>query len=330
MLHMRVLITGGAGYIGSHTAKLLASAGHQVFALDNLSTGHRWAVRWGPLLEGDLADREFLSSAFRSHRFDAVIHFAALALVAESLQKPSEYFRNNVANTLNLLDCMVAHEVPFIVFSSTCATYGIPDTLPVTETHPQRPICPYGESKLCAERAFHWYGNAYSLRWASLRYFNAAGADPDGCVGEVHDNETHLIPLAIQAALGLRPHLDLFGVDHRTPDGTAVRDYIHVCDLASAHLTALAYLRNGGASSAFNLGSGRGQSVREIIRSVENITQLPVPVRECGKRPGDPPELVADAARARSVLGWHPQYCLDAIVETAYRWEQVKTLVAKA
>jgi len=326
---MRVLITGGAGYIGSHTAKALAAAGFDVFVVDNLSTGHRWAVRWGSLLEGDLADRAFLSNIFGKHRFEAVIHFAALALVAESFQKPSAYFHNNVTNTLNLLDCMVEHGVSIIVFSSSCSTYGIPDALPVTEDQPQRPICPYGESKLAAERALYWYGKIYSRRWAALRYFNAAGADPDGELGEVHDPETHLIPIAIQTALGFRDHVDVLGYDHITTDGTAVRDYIHVCDLAKAHLNSLEYLLAGGESSAFNLGSGKGQSVQEIIHAVERLTERPVRVRKCGRRPGDPPELVADATRAAAFLRWRPQYSLDAIIQTALKWEQARNLAAQ-
>jgi len=323
---MRVLITGGAGYIGSQTAKTMAAAGFDVFVLDNLSTGHRWAVRWGPLLKGDLGDRAFLSGIFSDYKFDAVIHFAAFALVAESFRKPSAYFQNNVTNTLNLLDCMVEYGVPIIVFSSSCAIYGIPDRLPVTEDQAQRPICPYGDSKLAAERAIYWYGRAWPLRWATLRYFNAAGADPECELGEVHDPETHLIPIAIQTALGFREQIEVLGTDHATTDGTAVRDYVHVSDLASAHLDALEYLRAGGESSPFNLGTGSGYSVQEIIHAVERLTGLPVRIRKCGKREGDPPQLVADATRAATLLGWHPKYELDAIIQTALNWEQKKSL----
>lgn len=318
---MQILVTGGAGYIGSHTAKELARAGYEPVVLDSLRHGHKWAVRWGPFLELDLGDRHGLADVFQKYRIAAVVHFAALAFVGESMREPAEYFRNNVVNTLNLLDAMRSHGVGRIVFSSTCATYGDPQQIPMTEDHPQNPVSPYGESKLMVERLLRWYGQAYGLQWTALRYFNAAGADPEGELGEVHDPETHLIPRAIGAAHGDLPGLDLFGTDYPTPDGSAIRDYIHVTDLASAHLKALDRLAQGGACGAFNLGTGHGQSVREVIRMVEKVSGRPVPVRECPRRAGDPPMLVAEPSRARRELDWAPQHSsLEEVVETAWNW----------
>ena len=318
---MNILVTGGAGYIGSHTCKAIAAAGHTPVTLDNLVYGHREAVRWGPFIEGDLADRTLLVDTLREYNIDAVIHFAAYAYVGESMHEPGKYFRNNVTNTINLLDAMVETETNNIVFSSTCATYGIPETIPISEEHPQNPVNPYGESKLFVERALHWYGEAHGLRSFALRYFNAAGADPDTEIGEDHDPETHLIPLIIQSALGQRPNVEIFGTDYATPDGTAVRDYIHVSDLADAHVRALQYLQNNGESIALNLGTGTGSSVREVISSVEKNTGYKVPFSESPRRAGDPPVLVADAARARQILGWEARYSdLDFIVKTAFAW----------
>ncbi|HWB82797.1 MAG TPA: UDP-glucose 4-epimerase GalE [Bryobacteraceae bacterium] len=318
---MNVLVTGGAGYIGSHTAKHLAVSGHQPIVLDNLSKGHRWAVRWGPLIEGDLADRDLLAHVFRAHSINAVIHFAAVAYVGESMKLPADYFRNNVVNTLNLLDSMRESGVNALVFSSSCATYGAPRKIPIPDDHPQQPVNPYGESKYMVERMLHWHGKAYGLRWSSLRYFNAAGADPGAEIGELHQPETHVIPRAIAAALGDLPEMEIFGVDYDTPDGTAVRDYIHVTDLATAHLLALERIQRQESSGAMNLGTGRGYSVREVIAMVERVGQRRVPVRECPRRPGDPPVLVADASRAARVLGWAPSYSqLETIVETAWCW----------
>jgi len=255
------------------------------------------------------------------HHIEGVIHFAAHAYVGESVSEPRKYFHNNVANTLALLDAMMDVGVERIVFSSTCATYGLPESLPIGEDHPQRPVNPYGESKLFVERILQAYGHAYDLRWINLRYFNAAGADPDGELGEDHDPETHLIPLVIHAALGQRPWIDVFGTDYKTSDGTAIRDFIHVTDLADAHVRALRHLRNGGESLALNLGTGTGYSVREVIAAVERVGRCSVPVREAPPRPGDPPALVADARRAQSVLGWQPRYAdLDVIVGTAWDW----------
>lgn len=323
MAGRNVLVTGGAGYIGSHTCKALASAGFTPVAFDNLVHGHRWAVRWGPLVEADLADRGALERALREHDIGAVIHFAAYAYVGESMADPGKYFRNNVAHTLNLLDAMQSAGVAQIVFSSTCAIYGVPQQLPITEDHPQQPVNPYGESKRFVERVLHWHGVANGLRWLALRYFNAAGADPDGEIGEDHEPETHLIPLAIDVALGRRAELQVMGTDYATPDGTAVRDYVHVGDLADAHLKALRHLQAGGAPVALNLGTGRGHSVRDVVAMVEQTTGRSVTCREVGRRAGDPPELVAAPGRAREVLGWEARMSdLRHIVQTATRWHR--------
>jgi UDP-arabinose 4-epimerase len=323
-------VTGGAGYIGSHTAKALAASGLTPVAFDNLSTGHRDLVRWGPLVEASLADRRAIVTALESHGIGAVIHFAAKAYVGESVTHPREYFQNNVVNTLNLLGAMLDCGVKHIVFSSTCAVYGVPDKTPIIEAEPLKPVNPYGESKAFVERVMRWYEAAYGLRWMALRYFNAAGADPEGAIGERHEPETHLIPLAIHAALGLNDHVGIFGTDYPTPDGTAIRDYIHVDDLASAHVAALDRLRNGGESGALNLGTGAGHSVREVIRSVERVSGRRVPARDMTRRPGDPPVLVADPDRAGQILGWMARYAdLDEIVETSWRWhssEPTRTL----
>jgi UDP-arabinose 4-epimerase len=328
---MSILIVGGAGYIGSHTAKLVAASGRHPVVFDNLVYGHRAAVKWGPLVEADLADPAAIRRALSEHAVEAVIHFAAYAYVGESMTDPGKYFRNNVAGTINLLDAMVAVGVRDLVFSSTCATYGEPREVPISESHPQDPVNAYGETKLAVERMLRWYGQAHGLRYAALRYFNAAGADPDGDVGEDHSPETHLIPLAIAAAHGRGGPLSIFGTDYPTPDGTAVRDYIHVADLAEAHLLALAALARGATATAsaspsslhLNLGTGRGSSVREVITSVEKATGRAVPVREVGRRAGDPPVLVADARQAGQRLGWKPRYPdLDTIVAHAVRWHR--------
>ena len=320
---MSILIVGGAGYIGSQTAKAVARAGLEPVVLDNLVYGHRWAARWGPLIEGDIGDRALVDRVIREHKVTAVIHFAAYTYVGESVQDPRKYFRNNVGGTLALLDAMVDGGVRDIVFSSTAAIYGDPIQVPIPEDHPHKPINPYGETKLAVERVLHWYGGAYSLRYAALRYFNAAGADPEGEVGEVHDPESHLIPLAIGAVLGRAPALKVFGTDYPTPDGTAIRDYIHVADLAEAHLLALGRLGNGETELALNLGTGKGHSVREVIASIEKVSGRQVPRVEVGRRAGDPPSLVADAGRARESLGWTPKYAeLDTIVEHAFRWQE--------
>ncbi len=318
---MRVLVTGGAGYIGSHAAKALAKAGHEPLVLDNLSSGHRWAVKWGRLFDWDLADAAKLSQLLEKEQVEAVLHFAASLLVGESVQKPRKYYWNNVVNTLHLLDAMLEAGVKRIVFSSSAATYGDPQKLPIPEDHPKEPVNPYGETKLAMERALQWYGNAYGLKWVALRYFNAAGADPEGELGESHDPEAHLIPLTLLAALGQRSHVEIYGTDYPTPDGTAVRDYIHVTDLADAHVRALDYLANGGKSRALNLGTGHGYSVREVINAVGKLSSLSVPFREGPRRAGDPPVLVADARHAGTALGWKPQHSeLETIIRDAWNW----------
>jgi UDP-arabinose 4-epimerase len=320
---MSILIVGGAGYIGSHTAKRIAQAGEEPVVLDNLVYGHRWAVRWGPFVEGDCGDAALVAHVIKEHRVTAVIHFAAFAYVGESVAHPRRYFRNNVVGTLNLLDTMVDAGVRDIVFSSTCATYGVPRAVPIAEDHPQAPVNPYGESKLAVEKILDWYGPAYGLRFAALRYFNAAGADPEGEIGEDHDPETHLIPLAIDTALGRREVLDVYGTDYPTPDGTAVRDYIHVSDLADAHVLALEQLQRGTLSLKLNLGTGRGHSVREVVVAVGKAAGRAVATREVGRRAGDPPALVADARKANAILGWRARYPdIDTIVEHAVRWHE--------
>lgn len=318
-----ILVTGGAGYIGSHTCKALAQAGYTPVTYDNLVYGHEWAVRWGPLEQGDIQDRVALDAVIAKYRPQAVIHFAAYAYVGESVSDPGKYYRNNVAGTLTLLEAMRDHAIGRIVFSSTCATYGIPPTVPIVEETPQHPINPYGASKLMVERILADFGPAHALGWIALRYFNAAGADPDTQIGEAHDPETHLIPLALDAAAGRRPALTVFGHDYDTPDGTCVRDYIHVSDLAQAHVLALAALERGVPSQPINLGNGAGFTVREVIASVERVTGLSVPCILGDRRAGDPPALISDAARARKTLGWNPQLAdIDAIISTAWAWHQ--------
>jgi UDP-arabinose 4-epimerase len=316
-----VLITGGAGYIGSHTAKALAKAGWCPVVLDNMTAGHRWAVQWGPLIEGDFADRALLRRIIADYKIQAVVHMAASTYVGESIHNPAKYFDNNVTKGLALLDTLVEAGVGRIVFSSSCAIYGIPQTDILEESHCALPINPYGETKLFFERACHWYEQVHQLRSVCLRYFNAAGADPDGTLGEMHVPETHLIPLAIDTALGIHPQLTVFGTDFPTLDGTAVRDYVHVCDIAEAHVAALRYLYDGGESIRLNLGTGKGNSVREVIRIVETVSGLHVRTTDGYRRPGDPAVLVACADRARAVLGWQPKFTdLQDMVSTAWKW----------
>ena len=316
-----VLVTGGAGYIGSHACKALAAVGLTPVVYDNLVYGHEWAVKWGPLERGDINDRARLDEVIRLYRPEAILHFAAYAYVGESVTAPGKYYRNNVAGTLTLLEAMRDHAIRHIVFSSTCATYGIPGALPITETTPQRPINPYGQSKLMVEQILSDFARAHEIGWTALRYFNAAGADPDTEIGESHDPETHLIPLVFDAAFGLREAITIHGTDYDTPDGTCIRDYVHVSDLADAHVKALSALRSGAASGAFNLGTDRGHSVRAVIRAVEQATGRSVPVIEGPRREGDPATLVADASRARSLLNWMPRFIeLAEIVETAGHW----------
>jgi UDP-glucose 4-epimerase len=317
---VKVLVTGGAGYIGSHAARLLQRAGHEVWAYDNLCLGHRAAVSTGRLIEGELMDRPRLIETLSTRGIDAVMHFAAFVAVGESVADPAKYYQNNVVASLNLLEAMRAAGVKRIVFSSTTATYGVPARLPITEEEPQRPINPYGFAKLVVEHALADYAQAYGLGYAALRYFNAAGASPEGDLGEDHDPETHLIPLVLQVALGQRPHITVFGDDYPTPDGTCIRDYIHVDDLGAAHVLALEKLQ-AGQGLQLNLGTGRGHSVREVIEACRRVTGHPIPAQIGPRRPGDPPELVADASKAQRVLDWRPQYPeIESIVRTAWKW----------
>ncbi|MBI3411440.1 MAG: UDP-glucose 4-epimerase GalE [Planctomycetes bacterium] len=319
---MRILVTGGAGYIGSHAVKLFLSRGHDVSVYDSLVYGHRAAVPADRLIVADLADVHRLDQVILERRIEAVVHFAAFCYVGESVQHPAKYWQNNLVNTLNLMECLRRNGVSRFVFSSTCATYGIPDKVPMTEDLPQKPINPYGQAKLAVERALADYAHAYGWGYAALRYFNAAGASPDGSIGEDHDPETHLIPLVIWAAMGKRPHVEVFGTDYATPDGTCIRDYIHVDDLAEAHLLALEKL-GPGSELRYNLGTGRGYSVREVIHTVEEVTRKTVPVKEGPRREGDPPALVASSERIQKELGWRPRYAeLRPIVETAWNWHR--------
>lgn len=333
---MQILVVGGAGYIGSHMVKQLGRAGHSVVVLDNLTTGFRELACHGELVVGDLADTALLERLFAEHRFDGVMHFAAASLVGESMQDPGKYYRNNVANTLNLLEVMVRHEVKHFIFSSTAATFGEPEYVPIDEVHPQRPINPYGSSKLMVERMLQDYASAYGVNSVCLRYFNACGADPEGELGECHEPETHLIPLILQAASGRRESITVFGRDYATDDGTCVRDYIHIEDLCSAHALALEALVSGEkrGALAYNLGNGQGYSVQQVIEAVRQVVAedgCTLEVKEGERRAGDPAVLVADATLARQELGWQPQYAeLDTIVHHAWAWEkQLPKVVSK-
>jgi UDP-arabinose 4-epimerase len=325
-MRLKILVTGGAGYIGSHTCKALAAAGYEPIVLDNLSTGHRWAVKWGPLVVADIADPARVASAVKEFDIKAVIHFAAHAYVGESIQQPQKYFHNNVAKTLALLDTLLQVGVSKIVFSSSCATYGLPQKSTITEDHPQEPINPYGASKLFAEKILYWYDRAYGMRHVNLRYFNAAGADPDAEIGEDHAPETHLIPLVIAAAQGMNPTVEIFGTDYDTPDGTAVRDYVHVSDLANAHVKALDHLFGGSKSANVNLGTGNGHSIREVISAVQAVSGREIPFVEGPRRLGDPPILVANPQLGQTLLRWRPDKSdLRAIVRTAWEWHQKRS-----
>lgn len=318
-----ILVTGGAGYIGSHTCKALKKAGYTPVSLDNMVYGHDWAVKWGPLVRGDILSAADLDGVFAKFKPSGVLHFAAFAYVGESVHNPAKYYHNNVTGTLSLLDAMRRHGCGHIVFSSTCATYGVPQSLPIPEDHPQHPINPYGWSKLMIEQILRDYEQAYGLTHAALRYFNAAGADPDGEIGEDHDPETHLIPLVIHAALGLRKHIEVFGTDYDTPDGTAIRDYIHVTDLADAHVAAISRLLDKGGSMMLNLGTGVGNTVRQVIEAVERVSGRTVPVVEGPRRAGDPPALYANAGGAGRLLNWTPRLSdIEATVATAWRWHE--------
>lgn len=320
---MRILLVGGAGYIGSHMVKRLGQMGCAVTTLDNLSSGHRDAVLYGDFVQGDLSDQALLASVLQSGRFDAVMHFASFIQVGESVQQPAKYYANNVTNTLNLLDAMRTAGVQNFIFSSTAATFGEPQYTPIDERHPQAPINPYGRSKLMIEQVLEDYDHAYGIKSVCLRYFNAAGADPDGELGERHEPETHLIPLALQAASGRRADIAVFGRDYNTPDGTCIRDYIHINDLCEAHWLALQSLVNGAGSQRYNLGNGEGFSVQEVIDVAQRVTSRPIKVRDAPRRYGDPARLVADATLARQQLGWDPKFTdLETIVAHAWGWEQ--------
>jgi UDP-glucose-4-epimerase GalE len=321
---MRVLLTGGAGYVGSHSGWILSQAGHDVWVYDNLSYGHRAAVPAERLIVGDLMDGDRLQSVFREHQIEAVMHFAAFCYVGESVTEPAKYYQNNIVGTLSLLDAMRAAGVGKIVFSSTCATYGVPDVVPITESEKQAPINPYGFTKLAIEHALADYAHAYQIGYAALRYFNASGAASDGSIGEDHDPETHLIPLVLQVALGQRDEILVFGDDYPTPDGTCIRDYIHVEDLATAHMAALERLQPG-TELKLNLGTGAGASVREVIEACRKITGHHIPETMAERRPGDPPMLVADASLARKTLQWEPRYVgIEPIVASAWKWHQAR------
>lgn len=320
---MAILVCGGAGYIGSHVNKELTLCGYETVVFDNLVYGHREAVKWGSFFLGDLSNVSDIDRVFSEHKIDAVLHFAAYAYVGESVTEPEKYYYNNVVNTLNLLSVMRKHGCNKIVFSSTCATYGEPERTPITEDMPQCPINPYGQTKLTVERIFKDYQKAYGLEFAVLRYFNAAGADPDGEIGEDHTPETHIIPLILDAASGKREDIKVFGTDYPTPDGSCVRDYIHVKDLASAHVLALRHLERGGKSDFFNLGNTKGTSVLRLIESVKRVTGRDFKVTLAERRAGDPAVLVGSADKIRSVLGWTPLYGdIDTIVEHAWAWHE--------
>ncbi len=328
--NMRVLVAGGAGFIGSHMTKMLRETGHEAVVYDNLSHGHRDAVSQAQLVVGDLADSRRLDSLFAAHRFDVVMHFASFIEVGESVSNPAKYYRNNLANMATLLAAMAQHGVARIIFSSSAAVYGEPGCVPIRECHPQQPVNPYGRTKHMAEKLLADYGRVHGLGYTCLRYFNAAGSDPDGMLGERHTPETHLIPLALQAASGRRPCVTVFGTDYDTPDGTCIRDYVHVTDICRAHLRAMDRLCAGATSGAFNLGSENGYSVREVVQAVSRVTGRPVPVVETGRRRGDATRLVADARLARSELAWSPRYPdLDTMIAHAWAWEQ-KTVGAES
>lgn len=328
---MHILVCGGAGYIGSHMARWLAQHGHAVTVLDNLSTGHRHAVRWGPLVQADLLQPSSIETAFRGRRFDAVMHFCARSLVGESMTAPYDYYANNVAGALNLLQAMLRHGVDRLVFSSTAAIFGQPVADRISEDHPTRPINPYGASKLMVERILADAAQALGLRSVSLRYFNAAGAAPDGSLGELHEPETHLIPNVLRAALGSGPPLQVFGDDWPTPDGTCIRDYVHVDDLAQAHALALDYMERQTGAHAFNLGNGHGFSVRAVIAAAEAVSGRRIPSVVGERRPGDPAVLVASSGRARRELGWRPRHPgLDAILASAWQWHAAGALTRSA
>ncbi len=320
---MNILVVGGAGYIGSHMVLKLSEMKCSVFTLDNLSTGYEDAIKGGVFIKGDLDDRARLEQALRERRIDVVMHFASSVQVEESVRDPAKYYRNNLVNTINLLDAMASTGVRYLIFSSSAAVYGEPERVPIDEAQPLRPVNPYGRIKMMTELALGDYDRAYGIKWASLRYFNAAGADPQGRLGERHEPETHLVPLVLQAAKGIRPAITVYGNDYETPDGTCVRDYVHVNDLCDAHLLAMNWLVKGNMSDVFNLGNGSGYSVKQVIDTAREVTGREIPVVVGRRRPGDQARLVADPAKAVSVLGWKPMYSmLDSIIGHAWEWER--------
>ncbi len=316
-----ILVTGGAGYIGSHACKALDNAGYTPITYDNLVYGHEWAVQWGPFEKGDILDRTRLDQVIKKYQPAAIMHFAAYAYVGESVDQPGKYYRNNVTGSLSLLEAMRDNGIKQFIFSSTCATYGEPQHIPMTEDHQQAPINPYGHSKLMIEQMLSDFDTAHNIKSVSLRYFNAAGADPDGDTGEDHDPETHLVPLVLDAAMGKRENITIFGDDYDTEDGTCIRDYIHVTDLADAHVKALKYLEQGGNTTKYNLGNGKGFSVKEVIETAKKITGKDITAVTGKRRPGDPPRLVGDATKIKKELNWQPQYAdLETIIKTAWQW----------
>ena len=319
---MAILVAGGAGYIGSHMVKDLVEHGQEVVVADNLSTGHRDAINPNAkFYEGDIRDRKFLDKIFDNEDIEAVVHFAAFSIVPESMSKPLKYFDNNTGGMITLLEAMRDHNIKYIVFSSTAATYGVPEHMPIKETDPQNPINPYGLSKLMMEKMMHWADKAYGIKFVALRYFNVAGAAPDGTIGEDHGPETHLVPIILQVAQGKRKELSIFGDDYNTPDGTNVRDYVHVMDLADAHILAIKYLEAGNESNAFNLGSSTGFSNKQMLEAAREVTGEPIPAKIAPRRPGDPDSLVAASNKARNVLGWDPKYDdVHDIIATAWKW----------
>ena len=318
-----ILVVGGAGYIGSYMCKYLSKNGYNPVVLDNLIYGHREAVKWGPFIKGSMDDSTLLDQIFSEYQIAAVMHFAAFCYVGESVSQPAIYYRNNVANTLNLLAAMIKRGVSRFIFSSSCATYGEPVEIPITENHTQNPINPYGRSKLMVEQILEDFSNAYELMYVSLRYFNAAGADPDGELGEDHTPETHLIPLVLETALGKRETINIFGDDYPTEDGTCIRDYIHIDDLAQAHLLALERLLNGLPCGCFNLGNGSGHSVMQLIKTARKVTGKTIPSKVVDRRPGDPAVLIGSSEKAIKALGWHPEFPeLETIIETAWKWHK--------
>lgn len=318
-----ILVVGGAGYIGSYMCKYLSKNGYQPIVLDSLVYGHREAVKWGPFFEGSMSDTDLLNRIFSTYQISAVMHFAAFCYVGESVTEPAKYYRNNVSSPLTLLETMREQKIDNFIFSSSCATYGEPLEIPISETHPQHPINPYGRTKLMVEHMLADFGNAYGLKSVSLRYFNAAGADPDGELGEDHHPETHIIPLVLQTALGQRESVSIFGDDYTTKDGTCIRDYIHIADLAQAHLLALEKLLDGMPGGQYNLGNGDGHSVKEVIETAHRITGRPIPSKITERRTGDPAVLIGSSQKAIRELGWKPQFAaLETIIETAWNWHK--------